>query len=84
MIDQLEHSEECTRFIKLFEDLGFKILKTEDDGPIKTVIMVNESGEGIRILLPDRETFSLGFRPDAESLSNEEVEELCPQFREVK
>lgn len=83
MIDQLEYSEEYKRFVKQFEGLGFKVLKTEDDGPINVVIMVNEYGEGIKILLPDRETFSLGFRPDAEALSKEEVEELCPQLRDV-
>lgn len=76
MIDQLEHSEECKRFIKQFEDVGFKTLKIENVGPIKAVIMVTESGEGVRILLPDMETFSIGFRPDAEALSREEVEEL--------
>ena len=84
MIDQLVYSEECKRFIKQFEDLGFKTIKTEDDGPIKAIIMATESGEGIRVLLPDRETFSIGFRPDAEALSREEVEELYHRLLDME
>lgn len=84
MIDQLVYSEECKRFIKQFEDVGFKTLKIENVGPIKVVIMATESGEGIRILLPDRETFSIGFRPDTETLSREEVEELYHRLLDME